>query len=295
MDLTSSTGSFIYGLKSGSPLNSDSNSASISQHGSYASFSLNLANARGGSSLNPFVSSDAASSSSASSSGTGSSTTAAAAAGASGSSSATSSKSIVTTCTASSTITSSIASPSGSGCPTAWPTAWTTSWPQSAQSLYASCFSGYSAYSHHGRDVAWPTAAPMVMVKRAVDTSCSTDSSGSSSSSSGSSSSSSPNYGSGSYGFSQAGIPFGGDFEKATKVMIAHGVLASLAFVILFPAGAISIRLLSFPGLIWLHVAFQVLAYVVYIAAFGLGIYLATNLHYVSRLPISPPPKRIFR
>jgi hypothetical protein len=62
-------------------------------------------------------------------------------------------------------------------------------------------------------------------------------------------------------------------------MLIAHGVLASLAFVILFPAGAIAIRLASFPGVIWLHAAFQVFAYLVYIAAFGLGVYLATEMN----------------
>lgn len=62
-------------------------------------------------------------------------------------------------------------------------------------------------------------------------------------------------------------------------MLIAHGVLASLAFVILFPAGSIAIRLASFPGVVWLHAAFQVFAYIVYIAAFGLGVYLATQLN----------------
>lgn len=61
-------------------------------------------------------------------------------------------------------------------------------------------------------------------------------------------------------------------------MLIAHGVLASLAFVILFPAGAIAIRLASFPGVVWLHAAFQIVAYLVYIAAFGLGVYIASGM-----------------
>jgi hypothetical protein len=65
-------------------------------------------------------------------------------------------------------------------------------------------------------------------------------------------------------------------------MLIAHGVLASLAFVILFPSGAIAIRLASFPGIVWLHAAFQVFAYLVYIAAFGLGVYLATQLNLLN-------------
>lgn len=61
-------------------------------------------------------------------------------------------------------------------------------------------------------------------------------------------------------------------------MLIAHGVLASLAFVILFPAGAIAIRLASFPGVVWLHAIFQIFAYLVYIAAFGLGAHIASEM-----------------
>lgn len=67
-------------------------------------------------------------------------------------------------------------------------------------------------------------------------------------------------------------------------MLIAHGVLASLAFVILFPAGAIAIRLASFPGVLWLHAAFQIFAYLIYTAAFGLGVYMAKEMNLVSLL-----------
>jgi hypothetical protein len=73
--------------------------------------------------------------------------------------------------------------------------------------------------------------------------------------------------------------------SKKRTMLIAHGVLASLAFVILFPSGAIAIRLASFPGIVWLHAGFQILAYMVYTAAFGLGIWLALPIsggHYIS-------------
>lgn len=80
-------------------------------------------------------------------------------------------------------------------------------------------------------------------------------------------------------GFTTIGGSSGGGNRKT--MLIAHGVLASLAFVILFPSGAIAIRLASFPGVIWLHAAFQVLAYLVYVAGFGLGVYLATEMDLV--------------
>jgi hypothetical protein len=70
--------------------------------------------------------------------------------------------------------------------------------------------------------------------------------------------------------------------EKQKMMLMAHGILACLAFAIFFPFGAISIRLMSFPGLVWFHAAFQAFAYLTYIAAFGLGVYLATQLRLVS-------------
>ena len=68
-------------------------------------------------------------------------------------------------------------------------------------------------------------------------------------------------------------------------MLIAHGVMAALAFVILFPVGAISIRLLNFPGLLWFHAAFQAFAYLVFLVAFGLGVSIANTEGVVSINP----------
>jgi hypothetical protein len=72
-------------------------------------------------------------------------------------------------------------------------------------------------------------------------------------------------------------------FERRQNMLIAHGVMAALAMVIFFPFGAIMIRLMSFPGLVWFHAVFQVLAFVVYLVAFGLGIYIANSMGYLSQ------------
>jgi len=74
---------------------------------------------------------------------------------------------------------------------------------------------------------------------------------------------------------------------REPNILIAHGVLATLAFVIIFPCGAISMRLLSFPGLLWFHAILQGLGYLSFVVAFGMGIWLATNFGYVgvSRFP----------
>lgn len=62
-----------------------------------------------------------------------------------------------------------------------------------------------------------------------------------------------------------------------------HGSLASIAFLVLFPTGAILIRLASFPNLVWVHAALQVLSYVVFVAAAGLGIHLAIYWDHLSK------------
>lgn len=65
--------------------------------------------------------------------------------------------------------------------------------------------------------------------------------------------------------------------DSRQKVLIAHGVLASLAFVLLFPIGSILVRLSSFRGVWLIHGLFQLFAYLVYTAAVGIGIWLASQ------------------
>jgi hypothetical protein len=65
--------------------------------------------------------------------------------------------------------------------------------------------------------------------------------------------------------------------DSRQKILIAHGVLAALAFVLFFPVGAIIIRLGSFRGVWLIHGIFQLFAYIVYIVAFGLGVYMVNN------------------
>ncbi|KAF2032415.1 hypothetical protein EK21DRAFT_110087 [Setomelanomma holmii] len=84
-------------------------------------------------------------------------------------------------------------------------------------------------------------------------------------------------------GNSNSGItPISSGRVDTAKMQLAHGALASVAFVALFPMGAIAVRLASFPGIVWIHAAFQVFAYLVYIAGFGLGVYIAVEGDYLS-------------
>lgn len=72
--------------------------------------------------------------------------------------------------------------------------------------------------------------------------------------------------------------------SRRTQMLMAHGILACLAFAVFFPIGGIIIRVLSLPGLVWIHAAMQVVAYLMFIVAFGLGIYVANDQNLVRGL-----------
>jgi len=250
MDLTGSSSTWITAYKTGSSLASDDLDESISQHNAASSFTLNLASAQGGSDANPFLS---------------------------GSVATTTATGLAASCTP---VTSQLAQPSGSGCPTAWPSEFSTSWPTARPTWATSCF----AVGHP-----WPTAPPWAggpppwahhhphphlnltkrvddyrIMKRADD-SCPA---GYSSSSDGKAS------------FENNG--FGGlTLSQEQRMVTAHAVMACLAFVALFPIGGTLIRLANFTGLVWVHAAVQVLGFIVYIIAFGLGVMIASRGGYM--------------
>jgi hypothetical protein len=59
-------------------------------------------------------------------------------------------------------------------------------------------------------------------------------------------------------------------------MIAAHGTLASIVFLVLFPVGAMVIRIFSLP--VWVHAGIQIFTYCCFIAAAGLGIYIAKTL-----------------
>lgn len=80
-------------------------------------------------------------------------------------------------------------------------------------------------------------------------------------------------------GNGNGGFGFGGyNFSHAHVVLTAHAVLATLAFALFFPVGGILIRLGNFRGVWLVHGLMQVFAYILYIAAFGLGIWVCISL-----------------
>lgn len=60
-------------------------------------------------------------------------------------------------------------------------------------------------------------------------------------------------------------------------IITAHAVCACLAFAFFFPIGGILIRVAHFKNTLWIHAGLQVAAYVVYIAAVVMGIWIVQN------------------
>ncbi|PQE22204.1 hypothetical protein CJF32_00004588 [Rutstroemia sp. NJR-2017a WRK4] len=72
---------------------------------------------------------------------------------------------------------------------------------------------------------------------------------------------------------------FGGFPSNYGSVVIAHGVLASLAYVILFPTGAIAIRMFNFRNLLWFHAWWMVTTYMLALTSLGMAAWLAYWTH----------------
>jgi hypothetical protein len=255
MSFTDSSSQWIWAHKSGSAVASDSASASLSQHDTHGTVDFDLTTAAGGDSVNPFAAetspTSANSESSASSGGTPTSHT-----------STSMSTSSITSC--------SYVGFDGANRPTSRPTG----------------SPGYSC-------AVVPTVIPVEVI--VADSSNGGASNGgvsnggnSNNANSGSSSnpgSSSPNSGSNfNNGASGSRGSFGrGAFAKYPAILKAHGIIMPVAFVLMFPIGAIAIRTLSFPGLIWVHAGWMVLTYLLAIAGMALGIWLANTTHQLDR------------
>lgn len=94
-----------------------------------------------------------------------------------------------------------------------------------------------------------------------------------------------PYHGGGFPGFDPGSFPegvssLGPDSDGLLHFRMVHGILATLAIVILFPSGAILMRLVPGRLAVWVHGAVQIISWVVFIVAAGLGIYLAQEMNF---------------
>lgn len=69
-------------------------------------------------------------------------------------------------------------------------------------------------------------------------------------------------------------------------IVISHGVLGILAWVIFFPLGSVLVRLLSGPSTWKVHAYIQLFAMAMFTAAVGLGLQMAKRFRLVGKTPI---------
>ncbi len=67
-----------------------------------------------------------------------------------------------------------------------------------------------------------------------------------------------------------------------SNILLVHGIFASLAFLVFFPAGAIVIRVGGFTNALKVHIAIQILSWMLFITAFGLGLWYGITGNYMS-------------
>ncbi|KAJ9601999.1 hypothetical protein H2200_013558 [Cladophialophora chaetospira] len=110
---------------------------------------------------------------------------------------------------------------------------------------------------------------------------------------SGDGSSGSSNGGSSSNSFTQGALFSNpAQFNQATRILIAHAVMASLVWVLFIPSLAILLRLnIKNPIVLKIHAFGQIFSYIIYIVAAGMGIWLAQQFEAYTDIWNDPHPK----
>lgn len=78
---------------------------------------------------------------------------------------------------------------------------------------------------------------------------------------------------------SNKGVAVGPSYEYLSKLKKAHGIIMAITLIIIFPLGAMLIRLLGNP---WIHAGVQILGLCTLVAGFGLGYRFADMTELVS-------------
>ncbi|KAI9786139.1 MAG: hypothetical protein M1839_007549 [Geoglossum umbratile] len=203
LDVSSSSSSWIWAVKSGSAIKSDNNKVKISQHDNSGTFSFDLTKATGGNSDNPFVG-------------------------------------------------SSTPDPSATG---------SAASPSSTSGRWGP-FGGWGGGPFGGNGNNNPNSG----------------NSGSNGNSDGSS------------GSSGSSAALSKTTQKLQSIRTAHCVLMSLTFLVLLPIGAILMRVLSFPSLVYIHAIAQLFSLTLALAGFALGVWYVRN----TGQPFSSQPHYIF-
>lgn len=67
------------------------------------------------------------------------------------------------------------------------------------------------------------------------------------------------------------------------RVRATHGILGAIAMIVLFPGGAILMRVLPGRFAVWMHAVMEIISLAVLIAAVGMGIHLVEEVKDMGR------------
>jgi hypothetical protein len=73
------------------------------------------------------------------------------------------------------------------------------------------------------------------------------------------------------------------DASTYNNVLLAHGIVYAIAFALVFPTGALLLRLFPSRDLVWCHTAVQIVGIIFMFAGFGLGCWLCAQYSPVSK------------
>jgi len=72
------------------------------------------------------------------------------------------------------------------------------------------------------------------------------------------------------------------DETTYNNVLLTHGIIYAIAFSLVFPAGALLLRLFPSRNLVWYHITVQIIGMIFMFAGFGLGCWLCAQYSPVS-------------
>lgn len=78
---------------------------------------------------------------------------------------------------------------------------------------------------------------------------------------------------------------------RINNIVVAHGIIAGIAIVVILPVGALMMRLFRFQGLIWVHASLQAIGLFLLLIGFGLGVWASVlNNQVCSITTFRPTP-----
>jgi hypothetical protein len=74
------------------------------------------------------------------------------------------------------------------------------------------------------------------------------------------------------------------EHKRLHNILLAHGLLLGITACVIFPFGAMLVKVCRFRGGVWVHAVWQIFGLMAAIAGYGTGVYLSNRWHKVCEL-----------